>query len=169
MAFEHSIVDFPFAKAVVIKSQTKMLGMPKRMSYTFPKVLDYIRTKDQPCPNGCFALYDNLDWEEIINRGLLGNLIDVFTKKWSFQAGWQVTDKVESSEDMEFVEYPYKKAATCKHLGPYQKVGDSYKQLYNWLKAEGHTPEAISMEMYLNDPKKVGMDKAETQIYIPLK
>jgi AraC family transcriptional regulator len=60
--------------------------------------------------------------------------------------------------------------ATATHFGPYQKLGETYAQLFGqWLPRSGRElRSAPCFEVYLNDPQTTDPEDLLTDIYIPL-
>ncbi|WP_186046422.1 AraC family transcriptional regulator [Burkholderia gladioli] len=61
--------------------------------------------------------------------------------------------------------------AVVIHRGPYARLGESYRWLFQeWLPASGHAPaEAPSFERYLNDPRDTPAEQLLTEICLPLR
>jgi AraC family transcriptional regulator len=61
--------------------------------------------------------------------------------------------------------------AMATHFGPYQKLGETYSQLFGqWLPRSGRElRSAPCFEVYLNDPQTTDPEDLLTDIYIPLK
>jgi effector-binding domain-containing protein len=58
-------------------------------------------------------------------------------------------------------------AATI-HTGPYDASGAAYEALMTWIDDRGRQPVGPPRERYLNDPHVVGLDRAETEIEVPV-
>ena len=54
------------------------------------------------------------------------------------------------------------------HRGPYQKVGDTYKEIVDWAEANNVELADHTMENYINDPTTVAKEDIETLILIPV-
>ena len=61
--------------------------------------------------------------------------------------------------------------AMTTHFGPYQKLGETYSQLFGqWLpRSRRELRSAPSFEVYLNDPQTTDPEDLLTDIYVPLK
>ena len=55
------------------------------------------------------------------------------------------------------------------HVGPYEKVGDTYKILFGWIGKMKHTIEGPPTEVYWSDPETTPKEKLVTEILIPVK
>jgi effector-binding domain-containing protein len=54
------------------------------------------------------------------------------------------------------------------HIGPYAKIGDTYKILFDWAKTNQYKIEAYPIETYWSDPAKTPADKQVTEVWIPI-
>jgi effector-binding domain-containing protein len=54
------------------------------------------------------------------------------------------------------------------HVGPYQRLADTWDALTAWVTEQGRTPTALGWEVYLDDPGEVGEDALRTEVYMPL-
>jgi len=59
-------------------------------------------------------------------------------------------------------------AAVTLHVGPYDKVGETYKKLAEWIIANKYIVNGPPREYYLNDPGKVPAESLQTKIVIPV-
>lgn len=169
MNFQAQIEEMPFHQALMVRAECKMMQMGKVMSQSMLKIASHLEAQGQPTKQAPFARYYDFKFDEVVNQGVLKMLLGMFTHVWKFEVGFPVENKVEAAGDLQPVEYNYGKVATCIHQGPYKKVGATYKQLHQWLKENGHTPQDTSFEIYLNDPCKTPEAELKTKIVIPLK
>lgn len=65
-------------------------------------------------------------------------------------------------------EFNYPKVAYCLHVGPYEKVGETYGKIMAFIDQNGWKPAGPAMESYLNNPQVVAPDKLRTEIVIPV-
>ncbi len=54
------------------------------------------------------------------------------------------------------------------HKGPYEACAPTYEKLYTWIEQNGKTITGPVREVYLNDPREVGIEEALTEIYAPI-
>jgi effector-binding domain-containing protein len=55
------------------------------------------------------------------------------------------------------------------HVGPYEKVGDTYKILFDWIAKMKYTIEGPPSELYWSDPERTPKEELVTEIWIPVK
>jgi AraC family transcriptional regulator len=60
-------------------------------------------------------------------------------------------------------------AAVGMHIGPYDRLPETYAAMQAWIEGQGRKPGAVMWEVYLNDPDQVP-DPAEwrTEVYWPV-
>ncbi|KYK34544.1 MAG: hypothetical protein AYK22_05300 [Thermoplasmatales archaeon SG8-52-3] len=58
--------------------------------------------------------------------------------------------------------------AKITHKEPYDKCGETYNKLYQWIEQNGNTITGPTQEVYLNDPREVGEEEILTEIYAPI-
>ena len=55
------------------------------------------------------------------------------------------------------------------HYGPYQKVSETYRKMWNYANENKLKLENESFEFYLNDPTTVKKENIETEVLIGIK
>ncbi len=64
---------------------------------------------------------------------------------------------------------PAMTVARTVHLGPYEKLGDAYTALWNWIKSHGFEVAGPVQERYLNGPgDRVASSEYRTEIEMPI-
>jgi AraC family transcriptional regulator len=59
-------------------------------------------------------------------------------------------------------------AAVTMHVGPYEKVGETYGKLVTWIMENAYVPSGPPREYYLVDPMKVSAESLKTKIVMPV-
>jgi len=59
-------------------------------------------------------------------------------------------------------------AAVATHVGPYEKVGETYGKLMTWIAENKYIPSGPPREYYLNDPSQVPAESLKTKIVMPV-
>jgi AraC family transcriptional regulator len=75
------------------------------------------------------------------------------------------------SGEVGVVELPAREYATCRHVGPYELLGETYAALCGqWLPWSGREPgDAPGLEFYRNDPRNAAASELITDIFVPLR
>lgn len=79
-----------------------------------------------------------------------------------------VASSGEEREGVRFYKLPGGKMARIIHKGPYEKCEPAYDKLFAWVRENGKRVAGPSREVYLNDPREVGLDNAVTEILVPI-
>jgi len=75
----------------------------------------------------------------------------------------------EPPEGVEVRTMPGGTVAFTIHRGPYEECGRAYQALTGWIQEHEHEMAGPPSELYLNDPREVGMDEALTEIRFPIR
>ena len=54
------------------------------------------------------------------------------------------------------------------HTGPYEKIGDAYRMLYEWGDRQKYDVKGRPIELYWNDPASTPPEKLVTEIWLPI-
>ena len=65
-------------------------------------------------------------------------------------------------------EFKYPKVVFSVHVGPYDKLHETYAKMTAYLEANGWKPAGPVMEIYLNNPQEVAPEQLQTEIYMPV-
>jgi effector-binding domain-containing protein len=55
-----------------------------------------------------------------------------------------------------------------KHVGPYDKLMESYQKMEKQMKEQGLRPADHMWEIYMNDPEKTAPAELVTELYWPV-
>lgn len=75
----------------------------------------------------------------------------------------------EAPEGLDLTTIPAGEVATAKHIGPYDKLEDTYVKLMSFIAEQGRDKDSWMYEWYLNDPAEVSPEELVTEVMIPLK
>ena len=84
------------------------------------------------------------------------------------EIGFPFAQSVQGDGEVVAGEIPDGRAATCMHVGPYDRIGAAYEALQKWMDEEGHKASGAPYEFYLNDPRDTPAEELQTQIVFPL-
>jgi effector-binding domain-containing protein len=59
-------------------------------------------------------------------------------------------------------------AAFALHVGPYERIGQSWEALMTWVAEQGRAPAGPNYEIYVDDPQEVPEAELKTELYVPL-
>jgi effector-binding domain-containing protein len=81
---------------------------------------------------------------------------------------WPTEGEVVAEDGIAPLDLPAAHAVTTVHRGPYAEVGPAYASLERWIEVRGVAHAGPPREVYLNDPREVGEDRALTEIVMPV-
>ncbi|MCJ7802339.1 MAG: GyrI-like domain-containing protein [Candidatus Marinimicrobia bacterium] len=165
------IIEKEIGYVIEIEEKVSMFKMPKLLGQNYKSIFAYFAEKNikESGDTMPYTRYLDIEWEKQMKRGAIGNIVDAFTKKWHFQVGVPSTKKLDSKERMISNKISNKKYIRTMHYGPYQKVGETYKIMWEFAQDNNLKLENESIEHYLNDPSTVSKDKIETEVLIGIK
>jgi effector-binding domain-containing protein len=86
--------------------------------------------------------------------------------RFEVEAGFPVAAPVNSDAVIQRSSLPGGRVAVAVHVGPYDKLGDSYAAVTEWLRLRGGTPAGDPWEIY-HDPPAGDPDTWRTEIVQP--
>lgn len=163
-----TVVELQAQPVVAVEKVASTMAMPFMMAKTYGRLLQYIESKGTRMEGMPYALYKNVNWQEVTGiKGFWANLKIMF-HKWEFDIGMPVTQSIEGEGDIVAKTIPGGKYLKATHYGPYQGVSQTYDKIMNYAKENNLTIGDFAFEMYINDPKQVKKEEIETEVYIAL-
>jgi AraC family transcriptional regulator len=92
--------------------------------------------------------------------------IEVEEIRWAI--GFPIDKDTAVKEPLKKMDLSYPKAAVYLHVGPYDKLPESYKKVFQYIKDNGYKIVYPVFEKYLDDPMLVKPDKLRTEICVPV-
>ena len=126
--------------------------IPAKMGEFFAAIGGYVGRARIPIVGPPFALYHS--WGD---------------KETDMEVGFPVAPGAAGEGRIRPMALPGGRVVTGLHVGPYDKLVDTYTAMDAWMKAHGHTPASRMWETYLSDPQ-VEKDPAKwmTRMYWPI-
>jgi len=166
-AFE--IIDKAFGPVIEIEERTAVWRMPSTFGRDYRRIAEYLTSQGAECVDMPYARYLEMDWEAELGKGKFAMLLDVLTKQWHYYAGMPSSKPLPGQGELQARVLENRRYARAVHRGPYQKSGETYRALYDWVLAQGLSLANEAIECYLNDPREVSKAELATVILIPLK
>ena len=163
------IIEREIGTVIEVEENIPMWKMPSTMGRDFNLILEHIEKHGNIRYEIPYARYLEIDWESEMSKGLLTTFIEVFTKKWHFQAGIPVSEEITVSHPLKSGFIKKSQYVKTIHHGAYHKVGKTYKILYSWAVEQQLCLGQESIEFYLNDPREVKKEALETMVLIPVR
>ena len=135
-----------------MRTSTPVENLSKVMGECYGEIMQYLGPKGIQPAGPPFAMYYNMD---------MSNL-DV-------EIGFPVAVNAEGNGRVNPGKLPGGKDAVAIHVGPYDKIGETYNRLTAYVKEQGLETLPFSYEFYLNDPGDTPPEELETEIHFPIK
>jgi effector-binding domain-containing protein len=132
---------------LVVKKTVKQTEIAGALGQIYPKVFQYLAANKIQEASAPLARY------KIVADGL------------AMEAGVVVPEGTKGEGDLVVGELPAGKAAFTVHVGPYEKLPETYKALNAWLAAKGLKSSGIAWEIYISDPQSKP-DEIKTECYL---
>ena len=89
--------------------------------------------------------------------------------KTDMEVGFPVAEPQKGAGRVKPSLLPGGKVVTAIHVGPYDKIVETYTEMQKWIEAKGLKPKKVMWERYLNGPDTV-KDPSEyiTQLFWPI-
>jgi effector-binding domain-containing protein len=145
------IVTTKAQNAIAIREKVKIPEIPQTIGRMFEELMPMIQGGVK-CVGPPFALYHS--WSNGVT---------------DMEVGFPITGKGMSKGRVKPMELPAVKAAVLMHIGPYDKLSESWEKMQEWMKANGHQPAEICWEEYLSDPDDTPPEKLMTKLFWPIK
>lgn len=137
--------------AVTIREKVKMNEIPQAMGRLFGELASLMKEGVQ-MTGPPFVYYHS--WSE--------EAIDV-------ECGFPIAGEFKARGRFKPFTLPSVKAVVTTHVGPYDRLVESYTKMEQWMRANGHTPADYMWEYYLNEPGTVPPEQLMTRLVWPIR
>ena len=168
MSLDIRIEQQPPLHALEVVRNAPMWKIPKELGDAFPLIDKHITAQGGSRAGAPYVRYMEIDWQQMRHCGPLRMLWQMLTSKQLMRIGMAVEGPVAGDGDIEAVAIDAQNCVRTIHRGPYQKVGDTYKEIVDWAEANNVELADHTMENYINDPTTVAKEDIETLILIPV-
>jgi effector-binding domain-containing protein len=148
---EFEVITTNAQPAISIREKVKMQDIPQAMGRMFGELMPILQ-KDVQCAGPPFAFYHS--WSQ--------NDTDM-------DVGFPVAGNAVTKGRVKPFQLPATKAVVGMHMGPYDKIVDTYNKMMEWMKTNGYEPADYMWEEYLNSPDEVPVEKLMTRLVWPIK
>lgn len=153
MTLEITIEDVPEKVTLVVRETVKFEDISAAMPKAFAEAFSHLWKVGATPLGPPFALYHS--WE--------GGEVDM-------ECGAIIASPVDVEGRLSIGSIPGGRMATAMHVGPYDKLVETYTTVMEWMKANGYEPADWMWEQYLTDPQAENdPSKWMTKVYWPLK
>lgn len=167
---EIKVITIEDKQAIVIRDTVGMMKLASIMGPAYSKIQEVSQFEGIHIDEVPFTSYVVDNWEKTTQMGFFGMIASVLFHKWEIEMGFLINGKatVDHVDDIDVITIPGGQFLETKHMGPYQKVGDTYKKLYAYASENNLILGPKSYEYYENDPSITPQEKLETRVLVPL-
>lgn len=166
MSEEIRIEEREAQPVVEVAAETRLWKIPKVLADGFAKTKAHIEKSDGKIVGMPYARYLEVDWKDMRGKGMLGQILDMLTKKQKMRIGMFSSAPLASEGELIGTEIAAGRYVTAIHRGAYHKVGDTYRRIYDWALENDVVLSNGSIENYIDDPSEMPMADVRTRIWI---
>ena len=155
MSLDITIEQQPAMHALEIAGDAPMWKIPKLLGENFPRIDKHIDAQGGSRTGSPYVRYMEIDWQHMRHCGPLRMLWKMLTSTQPMRIGMTVEAPLDSDGDIEAISIEPQPCVRTIHRGPYQKIGDTYKEIVDWAEANNVELANHTMENYINDPTTV--------------
>jgi effector-binding domain-containing protein len=146
------LVELKPQPGLAIREKLAFADIPGKMAGFFEELCRFIDERHISVVGPPFACYHS--WND---------------KETEMEVGLPVGPGAAGEGRIQLMSLPGGRVVTGMHIGPYDKLAESYNTMSEWMKAHGHTPANKMWEAYLTDPN-VEKDQAKhvTEMFWPV-
>jgi effector-binding domain-containing protein len=145
------VIELPEAKCMAIEEEVENEKIPITMGKMFQDLSVFFQKNRLTMTGPPFAYYHS--WGE---------------KKTHMSVGFPVSNQVEGDGRVAPFTLPGGKIVSAMHIGPYEKLAESYMAMQDWMGKNHLKPAGHMWEVYLSDPnKEKDSEKWLTAMYWP--
>jgi effector-binding domain-containing protein len=135
MSHDFNVQELQPQPGLAIRETVANAEIPAKMAELFAELGRFIAAKAAPVIGPPFAYYHS--WNE---------------KETVVEVGFPVAAGAAGEGRIRPMSLPGGKVVTGLHVGPYDKLVESYTAMTAWMKSQGHVPASFMWEVYLSDP-----------------
>jgi effector-binding domain-containing protein len=152
MKHEFEVIELQPQAGLTIREKVANAEIPAKMGEFFGEIAGFAGRNGIPLLGPPFALYHS--WND---------------RETEMEVGFPVPPGAIGEGRVRPMALPGGRVVTGLHIGPYDKLVDTYGAMGEWMKVQGHVPAALMWETYLSDPA-VEKDPAKwiTRMYWPI-
>lgn len=94
---------------------------------------------------------------------------EVAPENMEWEVGFPCSAQVSPLKPLEKKVWSFEQVASAIHTGPYEKIGETYIKIFEWMEANGYEPAGPVLEKYLNMPSPdVDPETLRAEIWVPV-
>jgi len=137
MVMDFKIVDLQPQNALAIREEVSNQEVSKKIREIFGELMAFFQRNRVQMAGPPFALYHS--WSDT---------------KTVMEVGFPVAVQVKGEGRVQPVVLPAGKTVTGFHMGPYERLCETYGNMQKWMAEKGVKPASRMWEVYMTDPEK---------------
>ena len=94
---------------------------------------------------------------------------EVTPENMEWEIGFPCSAQVSPLKPLEKKVWSYEQVASAIHTGPYEKTGETYLKIFEWMEANGYETAGPVLEKYLNMPSPdVDPETLRAEVWVPV-
>lgn len=143
--------DLDEMNTLAIRVTVPVSDLSQAMGRVYGEIAAHMQERGIPFAGAPYARYYNMDMQAL----------DV-------EIGFPVAKQAPGTDTIKPCLLPAGKALVERHIGPYDKIEETYNRMMAYAEEQKLTMSGESYEFYLNDPAETSPEKLETEIYFPI-
>ncbi|MDQ4490475.1 GyrI-like domain-containing protein [Sinomonas sp. ASV486] len=149
---EISTTELTEQPTAVVRTTVRMDELKDFFDGVFGTVMGAVQSHGAHVAGPPFALY----------HGMPGETVDV-------EAGFPVAGPFEGGDGVTASILPGGRTVTAMHVGPYEGLADTYREMTDWMREQNLTRGESMWEVYLSDPSAEPDPAAwRTEVFCPV-
>jgi len=165
-----TIVQHPSRHALAVAEKVGTMKLGKVMGPAYQEITDLLKKQNIECgaQDVPFTLYKNVNWDTMNKKGFFAMVTMLFFHQWDMEIGIPCPEQATGEGRIHSITLDEGKYIRAIHTGPYMKVGDTYTCMQHYAAEQQMRLKPLSIEFYLNDPRKVKPEELETEVLVPV-
>jgi effector-binding domain-containing protein len=151
MSYQCELLDRTEQPVLSVRARGAVKDLPAIMGRSYGAIGAYLGRMGQMPAGAPFVAYHNQDMQNL-----------------DLEIGFPVAKHLPGQGEIQSGKMPAGKAASCLHIGPYDKIKPAYQALGQWMQSKGYQGTGVCYEIYLNDPQQTPPEQLQTQILFPI-
>jgi effector-binding domain-containing protein len=152
-ATEIVITELPERHVATIRAKVKLSQIGGTLAVVIPEVMGHLAQCGVMPQGPPFTRYHSFDGDQI-----------------DLEAGFPVPEPIEETDRIKARVLPTGKVARTWHIGHYNKLGETYQRIEDWLAENGIESRDVRWEVYWTDPgRERDPSKWRTQVFWAIK
>ena len=149
MTSEFKIIEANPQPALAIREEVFNQEIGKKMGELFGELMEFFMRKRIQVTSPPFTIYHS--WN---------------SQKTVMEVGFPVASPMEGEGRIRYITLPSGKVATGYHVGPYERLMESYQKLQDWMKEKGLKPVGINIAGIETWPYCTAEHVAKTEAFV---